>query len=194
MASRRGRKWAWEFWDASLKKAWLGNYVIASALAALLFFVLLGFAIVLKAVSPTPAEIDEFPMLVAKRAAAKHVFRELYMADCEQAALARIKEPFKTLAKKTGFYSTEAFAPALKCLDEHLAANGFSSLDVQLRSNKSTAALLDLNCVGDLRQTELCNRAFSYAQEKGGQIGSVVAGKLMERNSRGFAPPLSIEP
>lgn len=183
MSSRKGRKWAWDAWDAGVRKTWAGNYATASALAALCFFALLSLATILKAVSPTPVELDEYPMLVAKRAVAKRVFESVYMADCDLAALHSIKEPLRTLARKTGFYSAEAFPSALKCLDENLSANGFSPVDVQLRAARNTEALLDLSCVGDLRQTDLCSRAFIYAQKRGDQVGTLVAGKLMVRNN-----------
>lgn len=189
MSSRRGRRWTWEAWDAGLSKAREGKSATASALAALCFFALLSLSAILKAVSPTPAEMDEYPMLVAKRAAAKRVFADLYMADCEQAALGTISEPFRLFARKTGFYSAEAFPSAIECLDARLMANGLSSLDVQLRAERSMAALLDLSCVGDLRQTELCSRAFAYAQNKGNQVGAMVADRLAKSDGQGFVAP-----
>lgn len=189
MDDRKGRKWTWQAWEASLNRAWKGNYATASALTGLVFLALLTFAIVLRSVSPSPIELDEFPLSLAKREAAKHVFRDIYMSDCELAAQGAIKEPFRTWAKKTGMYSTEAFPAAIACLESHLASNDMASLDVQLRANRKVAALLDLSCVGDLRSSELCERAFDYAKNRGAQVGESLAAKLIRTQNKGFSMP-----
>lgn len=180
---RKGRKWTWTAWEGAVVGPWPGNYAKASLLAGMIFFALLTCALMMKAVAPTPPEMDESPMLVAKREAARTLFQSIYMADCDLAALAAIKEPFRSVAKKTGLYSPEAFAPVLKCIDEHLAAIGVGSIERQLRANKPTEPLLDLNCVGDLRQGDLCTRAFTYARNRGHFIGMRLAEKVSSAES-----------
>lgn len=185
MGGRVGRDWAWRRWDDAAGKAWRGNYATASLLAGMTFFALLAFATVLKNVSPTPVELDESPMMLAKREAAREIFQSVYLAECELAALAAIEEPFRSFARKTGFYAPEAFKPALACLDQRLGAAGYASLETQLRSNRSLAILLDLECVGDMRQSELCARAFIFAKKR----ASSVAERLADAIDQGGMPP-----
>lgn len=157
-----------------------GNYARASILAAMLFFSLLTGAIFMRELAPTPPELDEQPILLARRVAAAEVFASVYLLECEAAALEAIKPGFRQIARRTGLYSTEAFAPAIACLDARLAKAGLGSVERQLRANLTIQPLLDLQCVGDLRQSDLCLRAFAYAKNRGKTVGVMLSNKLGE--------------
>lgn len=185
MDGRKGRHWTWERWErAPGARGRNGNYATASIIAGMVFFALLGVAIVMRAVSPTPQDLDESPLAYARRAAAREAFQGAYMADCEQLALAAIKEPFKTFAAKTGLYEPAAFAPALACLDVHLAAAGAPTLDEQLKGPNGLGAFMELDCSGELRSTDPCERAFLFSKSKSAKIGQAIAARLNEKGAK----------
>lgn len=175
---KKGRQWAWRAWADRVPVGPRGNYATASALAAALFLGLLTLALMMRQLAPTPVQLDEQPMLVARRAAAAEVFSHLYLFECEQAAQNAITPGLRDFASKTGLYETEAFEPALNCLDKYLAQKGLASVEVHLRANKSVEPLLDLECVGDMRHSELCQKAFIYAKRRGKVVGLALSTKL----------------
>lgn len=175
---RKGRQWAWRAWADRLPVGPRGNYATASAISATLFLCLLSLALMMRQLAPTPAELDELPMLAAKRAAAAEIFSHLYLFDCERAAQEAIAPGLRNFARKTGWYETAAFEPALACLDERLRGAGLHSLEHYLRANRTIEPLLDLSCIGDLRQGELCQSAFAYAKNRGRAVGLALSEKL----------------
>lgn len=185
---KKGRQWTWSAWAGRLPVGPRGNYATASVLAAALFLCLLTLALLMRQLAPTPAELDERPMLLARRAAAAEVFAHLYLFDCEQAAQAAIAPGLRDLAGKTGLYQTEAFEPALVCLDARLSRAGLASVEVHLRANRLVEPLLDLECVGDMRHGDLCQKAFIYAKRRGRAIGLALSEKLGNAEN-GLAAP-----
>jgi hypothetical protein len=161
---RAGRAWTWEGWERSAPRKG-GNYAAASLASAGLFFVLLAVAMAVKHVAPTPAELAESPLASARRMAASKIFQAAYFPECERAALLSIEEPYRTLASKWGAYEPAAFAPALTCLDEKLAEAGLAPLLAQLRSG-ADSALLEIHCGGELRDSEVCVKAFALAENR----------------------------
>lgn len=175
---KKGRQWAWRAWADRVPVGPRGNYATASALAAALFLGLLTLALMMRQLAPTPVQLDELPMFAARRVAAAEVFSHLYLFECEQAAQNAITPGLRDFAGKTGLYETEAFEPALACLDTHLARAGLASVEVHLRANRSLESLLDLECVGNMRHGELCQKAFVYAKRRGRVIGLTLSAKL----------------
>lgn len=183
MPSKKGRQWAWRNWESAVGNAWSGNYATASLLAGMFFFALLTLAIVMREVAPHPFELEESPMLYAKREAVKATLSNHYMPECEAAALSRIAEPYRRLARLTGFYAVEAFTASHDCVDQKLNGMGLQSIEKQLRGDWQTAILLDLNCVGDLRESEPCSSAFVFARKKGERLGLLIAKTLADKEA-----------
>lgn len=183
MPIKKGRQWAWRNWESAVGNAWRGNYATASLLAGMVFFALLSLAIVMREVAPHPPELEESPMLYAKRATVKAALSSHYVAECEEAALSGIAEPYRGLARFTGFYSVEAFSASQDCVDKKLSSMGLQSIEKQLRGDGQTAVLLDLNCVGDLRESEPCLSAFVFARKKGERLGFLIAKTLADEEA-----------
>ena len=173
---RAGRAWTWAVWEREPSKR-RRDYASASKASAGLFVALLALAMTIKHVAPTPAELSDSPLASARRVAASETFRLAYLPDCEQAALAAIEEPYRTLASKLGAYEPAAFSQALACLDAKLGEAGLAPLQSQLMSG-ADSALLTLDCAGELRDSEVCARAFSLAANRGRKLGKVLAAVL----------------
>ena len=182
-ASRKGRQWTWQRWDKAITAAMGGNYATASILAGMLFLALLGAALVMRAVAPTPQELDDVPLAYAKRLAAHAVFERVNLPECEQAALGQIHGPYKAFAIKTGLYQAEAFPPALACLDDRLREAKLDTLAVQLKSPKNLGVFMELSCSGDLRESDPCERAFEFAKTKAPKVGEAIASALSASGS-----------
>lgn len=179
--TKKGRQWTWWLWESSKMRPWRGNYATASILAGMLFCALLAWAMVMRAVAPYPPTMYEHPILVAKRSAGHVLFSTIYMPECELAALGKIDEPYRSIARKTGYFASEAFEPAMSCLDERLAAAGLPSIEHSLRASPVYESLFSLICVGDLRAFEPCQRAFEMADSRGRRVAEALAAELSRR-------------
>ena len=181
-SQRKGRQWTWERWDRLAKKKSGGNYATASALAGGLFLILLCVALIMKSVSPTPSDLEDSPLAFGKRIAGQEIFSNVYLPDCELAALESIKEPYKALATKTGWYDPAAFTSSMACLDEHLKTAGYASLETILRSQNGIGSYANITCTGGLRDTDICDLAFTLTKKKSTKLGFSIAKALNEKS------------
>ena len=180
-SERKGRQWTWERWDRLSKDKKGSNYVTASALAGFVFLCLLCVALIMKAVAPTPSDLDDYPLALAKRITAQTIFTNVVLPDCELAALNSIKEPYRSFAKKTGWFEPEAFPSALVCLDEHIKETGLPPLEDILRSENGLGPVSGITCTGSLRDTDVCENAFSLTKSKSKKIGLSLVLNLTEK-------------
>jgi hypothetical protein len=183
MPNKRGRQWTWQNWENVVSSVWRGNYATASLLAGMIFFALLTLAIVMREVAPHPPELEESPLLYAKREAVKVALSAHYIPECEEAALSKIVEPFRAFARGTGFYAASAFASSHECLDQMLRSLGLQSIEKQLRGDEQTSILFDFNCGVDLRESEPCLSAFVFAKNRGERLGLLIAKTLSEKEA-----------
>lgn len=140
----------------------------APVLAMGLFLIFVGGAMVMKNVAPQKAILEESPMASAQSLAAGKIFKNIYLAECEAAALERIEPTYRKLAQ-LGLLRPESFPEALECLNDKLQDAGLPTLEDQLRQTPHQE-WLDASCVGKLKSSGLCQRGFDLAKTQAAKV------------------------